>query len=43
MNLARGAWAFFLIGAVLIIVGFFVGPKKQVEEVVVEEVVVEQS
>ena len=43
VNLARGAWAFFLIGAVLIIVGFFVGPKKQVEEVVVEEVVVEQS
>lgn len=43
INLARGAWAFFLIGAVLIIVGFFVGPKKQVEEVVVEEVVVEQS
>lgn len=43
VNLARGAWAFFLIGAALIIVGFFVGPKKQVEEVVVEEVVVEQS
>ena len=43
VNLARWAWAFFLIGAVLIIVGFFVGPKKQVEEVVVEEVVVEQS
>jgi hypothetical protein len=43
VNLARGAWAFFLIGAVLIIVGFFVGPKKEIEEVVVEEVVVEQS
>jgi hypothetical protein len=38
VNLARGAWAFFLIGAVLMIVGFFVGPKKAaVEEVVVVE------
>lgn len=32
VNLARGAWAFFLIGAVLMIVGFFVGPKKAAEE-----------
>lgn len=39
VNLARGAWAFFLVGAVLIIVGFFVGPKKaEVDKVVVEDV-----
>ncbi len=32
VNLARGAWAFFAIGAVLMIVGFFVGPKAATED-----------
>jgi hypothetical protein len=36
--LARAAWITFGVGVVLMVVGFFIGPKKQVvEEVVVEE------